>query len=322
MTLPRRALAHFSDLLRVLAFLVLWLAAHLPRRQAFGAAGAIGALYAASPMGMRARHSMSAAFPGRDANKLARAWLTRPFRDFVSTTRIIARREVASRWHVESRNLPAILVEPGQSVIVATGHFSREAMTGLYMTRTISKNLAAVIAGLDRRSLKPRALRLRIQLGEMMEAIKVVRDNERVEIVEVGTPGVVSHLVKQLKRADTVVILATDSVAGGGRERGHVRPFAGHPKVSFALGTARLARLSQRPIVTCVPFTNGDNSVVLEWGEPIPAPARDDELADERITGAILDVFERAVGKRPDEYVLPIGDQRHWDNESQSWVPQ
>jgi lauroyl/myristoyl acyltransferase len=316
---PRRALAHASDLTRVLAFLVLLPLARLPRAWALGAADAVGFVYSISPMGARLRRSMRIAFPTRNASALAREWITRPFRDFVSMTRLMAGREDVNLRKIESRGTPAILREPGASVIVATGHFSREPMECLYASSVITKRLATVVAGLDRRSLKPRALRLRLQFGMMVEAISAIRGGD-VDILHVGRPGLVTQLVKHLKAPDTVVIISSDAVLATGREHGLHRAFAGHPNVDFALGTARLSRLSQRPIVVCVPFLDEAGHTVLEWSEPIPAPARDDDSADGRITGAVMDILERAVGMRPGQYVLPVGDQRRWSERAQCWV--
>lgn len=316
---PRRALAHASDLTRVLAFTVLRPTAYLPRAWAFAAADAIGFIYSMSPMGARLRKSMRVAFPTRNASALARQWMTRPFRDFVSMSRLIAKREDANLREIESRDAPSILTEPGQSLIVATGHFSREPMECLYTHRAIPKKLATVVAALDRRSIKPRALRLRLQFGMMVDAIRAIRAGD-VDIMHVGKPGLVTKLVRHLKAPDTVVIISSDAVLTKGREVGLHRAFAGHPKVDFALGTARLSRLSQRPVVVCVPFLDEAGRTVLEWSEPIPAPARDDEDADFRITGAVMDILERAVGVRPGQYVLPVGDQRRWNEAAQCWV--
>lgn len=319
--LIRRMRAHFSDSVRVLAFVVLRPASYLPRPLAFAAADAIGFLYYLTPMGARVRKSMRIAFPSRDASKLTREWMTRPFRDYISASRNVARRDVADQRPMESRGPPAILREPGQSVIVATGHFSREPMACLYAASVIPKKLSTVVAALDRRSLKPRALRLRLQFGIMVEAIRAIRENE-VDIVHVGRPGLMTRLVKHLRAPDAAVLISSDAVLAGGRETGHHRPFAGHAMVDFALGTARLSRLSQRPVVACVPFLDETGRTILEWSEPIPAPARHDESADARITSAIVDILERAVGLRPGQYVLPIGEERQWSETTELWVDQ
>lgn len=316
---PRRALAHLSDLTRVLAFVALRPAAYLPRRWAFATAGAIGLLYSLSPMGRRTRRLMAIAFPARDARQLAREWLTRPFRDYVAMMRLVTKRDRAADMAVKSHNEPPILREPGQSIIIAIAHFSREANIGLYKAGVIPKKLAVTIAPLDRRSWRPRAVRLRIQISAIMEGVRAARGGD-VEVIAFNGPGALTKLVRHLRQPDTAVSISTDAVSAKGRERGHERAFAGHRSVAFALGTARLARLSQRPIVVCVPFLGETGALALDWSGPIPAPGRDDEGADARITSAILDVFERAVGLRPGQFVLPIGHERRWDEDGQRWV--
>jgi hypothetical protein len=44
-----------------------------------------------------------------------------------------------------------------------------------------------------------------------------------------------------------------------------------------------------------------------------------DEQADIRITNEILDRIERAVGRWPGQYVLPIGGQRRWNAAACRW---
>jgi lauroyl/myristoyl acyltransferase len=305
--------------MRVLAFVILRPAAHLPRRWSLATADAIGSIYSLSPMGHRMRKSMAIAFPNRDARRLAREWMTRPFRDYVAMRRLIVGRDHVAHLSVESRNEPAILREPGQSLIIAIGHFSREANIGLYKAWLIPKKIFATIAPLDLRSWRPRALRLRLQITTIMDGIRRARAGD-VDVVPFDGPGALTKLVRHLRQPDAVVTISTDAVSSSGRERGHLRDFAGHRSISFALGTARLARLSQRPIVVCVPFLDEDGDMVLDWSGPIPAPARDDESADARITSAILDILENAIGMRPGQFVLPVGHERRWDEAARCWV--
>jgi lauroyl/myristoyl acyltransferase len=116
------------------------------------------------------------------------------------------------------------------------------------------------------------------------------------------------------------VIIATDAAWHGDKTGAHTRPFAAFAAQSFALGTARLARLSQRPIVACVPFFDGDRRVVMEWSPVIAPPAREDAAADARVTDEILDWIERRIGERPGQYVLSFGQDRRWSAVAQCWV--
>jgi lauroyl/myristoyl acyltransferase len=314
----RSALRLFTEVINLHAFSLLQLATALPKRWALAVANGLGLIAAASPLGMRVTNRMRAMFPSRAAFALARQRLTLPFHDHVIAVRIATKRELPTQWLVESRNTPAILNEPERSFIVATGHFSRDPMASVYSPSVVPKKMTAVVAPLDRHAMNPRALRLRIQLGQMVKGISQLRDGD-ADVVEVGGPGVVAHLLANLKQPDSYVVIATDAPWPEGRKGGYKRAFAGRAIQNFALGSARLSRLAQCPIIPCVPFVDGDR-VVLEWGEPIePAPISDQD-ADLRVTDTILDMMEHAIGLRPEQYVLGIGHQRRWDAEAGRWI--
>jgi lauroyl/myristoyl acyltransferase len=317
----RDAAAQAAESYRVGAFAMLHVAsAYLPRDWAMALADAAGLGIMATPVGRRTRRAMRDMFQwsGGDGDAIAREYITRPFRDFVIARRISVRREIPANWTVESRGEPSILRDPRASLIIAGGHYSREAMSVLYVPRIIPKRLQTVIAATDSaRTL--RDIRLRMQLGAMREGIRTVRDGD-VEIIEPGKPSAVASMLRHLRAPGSAVIIASDATWPKDAPSGVERPYAGYASNHFALGTARMARLSQCPVVTCVPFLDGDGRVVIEWGELIPAPARDDEAADVRITNSILDTFERAVGHRPGQYVLPIGSGRRWSAVAECWV--
>jgi lauroyl/myristoyl acyltransferase len=236
----------------------------------------------------------------------------------VILSRIVAGREDMKGWVIESRNAPAALTDPSQSFIVATGHFSREAMAAVYLRSTVPQKLGVVVAPIDRHSLRPRALRIRLQLGEMTNAIRVLREGD-VDVGDVGEPGFALHMIRSLIAPGYAVAISTDVPWHKPTHGGLDRPFAGLAKQHFALGTARLARLSQRPIVPCVPYLDGDKRVIIEWGDVISPPAKRDAEGDARVTDLVLDFLERGVGRRPDQYVLDIGHDRSWDPSADRW---
>jgi lauroyl/myristoyl acyltransferase len=145
--------------------------------------------------------------------------------------------------------------------------------------------------------------------------------HEDVELVEVGLPGVAGRLLEHLKQPGNLVIIAVDAPWPADRPGSFERPFAGHENQSFATGASRLARLAQCPIVTCVSYLEDDGRIVLEWDEPVPPPPAADRSADVRVTSGLLDTIERAVGRRPTQYVLKIGDDRQWDPTTEQWKP-
>lgn len=314
-----RALSHDVDeLLNFIAFSSLDLAsAVLPRSWALSLADAIGILAALSPVGRRAATRMGAMFGATKAVAIARERLTRPFRDHVIMARIANEREGAGNWRIESLNEPALLRDPNATFIVAAGHLARESSIAAYLPTVVPHKLAAVMAPVHKHGSGMRGLRLNVQFGRMADALKRVRNGD-VEIVEVGQPRIVQRLVTHLKQTGACVFIAADAPWPSAKG-GVARPFAGRALQNYALGTARLARMSQRPIISCVPVLE-EGRIVLHWGAPIAPPASDDQSADTRITHALLDELERAIGRHPGQYVLSIGHERRWDGEHERWL--
>lgn len=325
LTLMRQAAQdQLEEVFRAAVFVLLrFAAAHLPRRWALALAHLAGFVLAASPtVGRGMLREMRAAFASPQSFQLSRAWLRRPFVDYVVFQRILAGREDVSQWRIEERcpeATRALRQDPDQSLIVATGHFARHAEIVAYFSQIVPKRLAAVVAQLDRRSRTPKAVRLRLQLGQMMDIIKFVRRGD-VDLVEVGEPGVAKRLMRHLKSSGTLIIIAVDVPWPKDRPGSHERDFAGSVAQSFATGAARLSRLAQCPIVTCVPFLEQDGRIVLEWGSPLAPAPPDDAAADARVTDMLLDTIERAVGQRPAQYVLRIGGERRWDPVAERWT--
>lgn len=319
--LCRIALTQAVEAFRASLFMMLRAAALiLPRSWAYGLADGVQALLASSPIGARARKDMRATFSGQRVDDMAADWLGRPFRDHVNATRVAARKERARDWTVDMRGAPAFLNDRAQSFIMATGHFSREAMSCIYMPRIVERRLATVIAPMTQ-AKTPRGMRVRLQMREMVNGIRAMRDGD-VDIAEVAGKSFLVRLLHHLREPGGVVVIASDASWGAEKGGGITRPFAGYASQTFALGTARLARLSQTPIVACVPFIVSDRHCIMEWSPVIPAPDRDDTEADVRITNEILDWIERRIGERPDQYVLSFGTDRRWSSIARCWVDE
>lgn len=314
----RAAVHEVDETLNFLAFSGLDLAAAtLPRPWAMALADAAGGIAAASPVGRRAAGRIGVMFGAGQAARITRERLARPFRDHVVMARLARRRERPGDWRVESRNAPSLLKDPNATFIVAMGHFARESTIAAYFPSVVPHKLAAVMAPLHKHAPGMRTLRLHVQLGRMADALESVRDGE-IEIVEVGQPRVVQRLVAHLKQSGACVIIASDAPWPSAKG-GVTRPFAGRALQNYALGTARLARMSQRPIVSCLPVLE-EGRIALHWGAPIEAPAADDQAADVRITHLLLDELERAIGRYPGQYVLALGRDRRWDGERERWI--
>lgn len=319
-SLAREVLVEIGEAVRFIDFALLDVAARvLPRAWALALADFIGLLFAVSPVGMRLRHRLRRAFPRETAVwRIAHAYLALPLRDHVVMLRIATGREDPETREIISRNAPTILQQAEQSFILATGHFAREAVITVFTPRATGHELMAVMAPIER-ALSPKALRLRVQLSRMRESVVRVRKGA-AEIVDAGGPGGAGRVLRHLRKLGSLVIISADVPwTHAPRADRFERPFAGRAMQSFATGTARLARLSQRPVVTCVPFLDEAGCIVLDWGEPIAPPAKDDHDGDARVTSLILDRLEAAVGLRPAQYVIPIGHERCWDPDKRRW---
>lgn len=316
----KRALAQGVELIRVALFTLVYLASRfLPKTLALGLAGFAGLVMAASPIGAKARRTARALFPDADSSdQIAAEWLERPFRDYVTVARLAEGRESGDDLVVESRGAPAILNAPGESFILAFGHFSRHASAALYRKQTTDKTLVTVIAPLEQKTSFMRALRVRFQLGEMGRCMRKLR-GDALEMIEVRGANVAMQALRRLKRPDKVLVMSVDAPWTEDRSAGFERPFAGYARQYFALGTAKLARLSQRPIVFCVPFLDSDNRIILQWHDPIYPTDSADAESDMRVTSQLLTSIEQAIGERPGQYAIAIGEDRVWDSAERRW---
>lgn len=308
---------------------------HLPRRLARQLAQLVGFLVALSPTRGRATYSaMRKAFGFSRARAFlaAQQWLARPFQDFVVLRRVLRDREDSTQWKVEERSSEAVrrIKESGQPFIVATGHFARESHLGLLLLRVLPHRIGLVAAPLPPRSWNPFAFRMWLQYGQILDAIKHLRPND---LSFKFTGSVFLRLDKHLHLQGNVVVISVDAYWKGGgsylRQGSspappsatgvYTSPFAGQREYRVATGTASLSRLAQCPIVPCVTFMQDDDTRIVEWGAPIPPPAPNDKDADIRITHQLLRYIERAVGLRPTQYVLDIGDSRRWNALEEEW---
>lgn len=320
-TVRRSARSLVRDLDEALNVAGFWIvgvaAATLPESLALGVAAGLGYIALFSPVGLRAVRRMEAMFGSERAFALAHKRLARPFRDHVFMVRIANGIEDPTLWPVIS-DPPPFLNDPNASFIMATGHFSRQAAIAAYFPQTISHKLASVMAPLQKKTgSRIRDARLQAQFGAMSKALERVRAGD-LHVIEVGGPRVVSQVVNHLKQPGHCIAISSDAPWPAAKG-GHARPFAGRKQQNYALGTARLARLAQCPIVSCVPVLD-EGRLILRWGAPIDPPAPGDHSADARITDQLLDELELAIGLYPDQYVLSLGYDRRWDSVSERWV--
>ena len=252
-----------------------------------------------------------------DAKRAAREYLSQPFYAFVVFQRMLYRRESPDEWTIEEANGDEVtlLRESERPFIVATGHFRRESFIALYLPRLCPGSVAGVFASIPERSLRLSNLRIRVHFGQVVKAVKWSRPD--VELVHVG--GAFIKLLGHLANSRRRVIMAVDSFWKTTGSSTHPRPFGGMKARPFSTGAATLSRLAQCPIVPCASYVDADGTIVLEWGPVIEPPLRQDEDADIRTTNVVLDFLENAIGRRPTQYVLHIGEERKFDPVLGTW---
>jgi lauroyl/myristoyl acyltransferase len=309
----------FDDMLRIASMsLILYPSAYiLPRKFAVGIADVLSMLLLISPGSIvNAYLQMRCGFGKGWLGSLALAykWLRQPFRDFVLFHRIINRREALSNWNIVEKNVEAVktLRESGEPYVVATGHFLREAILSVG-TPKIPGHPILLVAEMPERVRSLYELRIRIQFGALLKAASYLE--KETDIVSTGISSY-KKILGALREKGNVLLIHIDVPWWAVRSGSFPRPFAGHQSLAFSTGAVRLARLAQCPVVSCTYYVEDDGTVVLGWGSPIcPKKAADDV----RITNALLNDLEIAIGERPTQYILNIGRGRRWNSDKKCW---
>lgn len=318
---PWRVRHDIAEATRALAMLAVLMPAadHLPAAWAYEVAEFIGVLRDVSPFGSRStRRVLKDAFRLSDecATRAARSALAARYADFVTLRRIVRGREDLAGWRILEKNAEEVrsLRESGGSYIVATGHFRRGPQTALFMPAITPGRMLVVCGAKPPRGFSPRAIRGRTELCQMLESFRRAHQGN----LDTFFIGQRFGLLEHLRRPGSVVFVNVDPLWQKRRSR-YERPFVGHRTYSVSTGTAALARMAQCPIAPCIPYVDTDGTVVLEWGRLIRPLGGADKHADISITDELLDYIECAVGLRPAQYLLPIGDERRWDADTCRW---
>jgi lauroyl/myristoyl acyltransferase len=313
-----------DDLLR--AFLMVFVlrpsADRLPRKSALAVAGWCASVMLRVPSsGRPVLMTMKKSFlmEGVEATRCAREYLAQPFYTFVISRRLLRGLESTDGWKIEECNNRDVvqLRDSGQSFIVATGHFVRHAAFALYFPKITPRPLLASVAPLPAFSLAPSVIRLRLQFGQHLRDIQHCRSD--IELVVAGAEGAGRKFLKRMKVDGANAIIGADAFWNDHDGRGPTRSFAGHTSHIFATGAATLGRLAQCPVLTCAPYLKSEGTIVLEWGPTIQPPPRTDKEADIRNTNLIVEFLEGAIGRRPTQYTMYIGEERRWNAALQEW---
>ena len=213
--------------------------------------------------------------------------------------------------------LPNSEIRDGPS-LWPTGHFRRESYVALHMPRCCPGSLAPVFVPVPVRSLRPHNVRTRLAFGQLLEVVRHSRPDSKFVFVG-GAGGAFGELLRHLEQPSCQVVVSVDAFWKVAGSNAYTRPFAGMRARPFSIGAAKLSRLAQCPIVACATHVANDGTVVLEWGTVMPPPEPDDEAADFQTINTILDFMEEAIGRRPAQYVLYIGEERRWNPVLHTW---
>jgi lauroyl/myristoyl acyltransferase len=252
-----------------------------------------------------------------DARRCAREYLAEPFYTFVVFHRILHGREKPNDWRIVEKNNADVsrLRRSGRSFIVATGHFRRESFLAQTLTPLCPGGIAIVPVPLPGPSLRPHDILERLRFGQYLKVFRYCRP----DAVSLDLGGSVRRVLKHLGEPGSQLIMSADAFWRASGGSAYTRPFAGMKARPFSTGTAALSRLSQCPILPCAGYVESNGTVVLEWGALIEPPARDNAASDKETTDKVLEFLEQAIGRRPTQYVLYIGEERQWNPNFDTW---
>jgi hypothetical protein len=274
------------------------------------------------PWNRGVRQRFRRAFPDGPVNpaEAARGSLARPFRDHIMITAHLAGR--SGFLHDDARQEMSVatraLFESDRSVLIAMSHMCREAITVLFQPGVVPRRMMPVVAQIPDELGTHRRRRSREQFGRLLEVVELARPD--TVLATRGSLATARELVERSKEPGWAPNVHIDATPPKRADGWFERPFAGMSSRAFAPGIGKLARLTQLPTVMCVPHFDADGELVIAWSDPIAPPGRRDREADRPFTSALLDEAERAVGRWPDQYVLPIGADRRWDPRDEVWI--
>jgi len=296
----------------------------LPRYLGIWLAGTIALLLLLLPFpGLAKYREMRKAFGhgGIQSCYLTWRWLARPFVDFVSAERCIAGRETPGDLGIMEYNAESInaLRGSGESYIIALGHFAREAVGALYLPSITPGHIVIVSVPLPGHSGRLGDIRTRLQLGTLLKAGYAVHLGNGTFVFTKSKQPASGKIYAELQKPGNTAFINIDAPVEG-RGPGFVwRAFAGHKKRAFSMGAVKLARLSGCAIIGCVCFKKGDGTTVIEWGDAIRCSEGEAKAEEMSAMNKLVDGIELAIGRRPDQYVLDIGDERRWDAQREEW---
>jgi lauroyl/myristoyl acyltransferase len=319
--LARSLLGH-AVLALVMRFVLRPAAAVLPYARAMAVARFLGYVHAMTPgYGLARVKQMSEAFGvgGGEAVRLAARQSSRLLCDSVAVRRTLRGAADMDRRRIVQLKDASVdrILQSGESFILATGHFSRQAFLAVDHLDVLPHAIVSVALPPTALGLHPLTWWLSYHYGQILECSRASRPE--IEFVNPNRSCAYLRVVQRLRARNCVILTHADAPVDAGRAT-YSRPFAGLGLRRFSLAPARLSRSTRRPIVVCLPRLLDDRTIVLDWTRAIEPADVDDAGADQRIMDKILDDIERAVGLHPDQYVMDFLGTRRWDASAERWV--
>lgn len=298
----------------------------LPRNICMRIADGLGLISSLLPKGFQSFWMFKLAFDidRWQALKLNARSHARLFRDNVIVHQVLSGKYDISKVDVKCTKIEKIseIIDSGESVILASLHFSREAAHPMYI---FAKRLGHVSASiLEKPEIeggfadRMHCRRLLAQFGGMVDVLDGLT-SDQFELLFVGpTQSPMKTLLRRLKAPGNIIITTIDAPWRSSGRGVLSRPFCGYPDRTFSTGTVKLAQVTGRPIILCIPTVTRNGEVQLIFGEPVRIE-RSDEAAESRVMNQLLDELEKYIATYPDQYVVPIGIGRRWNATANLW---
>lgn len=319
------ALRHFyavlPELVRIggAVFVLIPAAFLLPRFLALAAADGVSLLLMLLPSpGLTTYQTMRKAFGKPPFQAFMLAWKTvaRPFRDLVILKRVLYGRENVFDWKIVERNSDGVdrLRKSGQSFIIAVAHFQRAAVLALASPAVAPGTFVSVAEAPPKKIKSLYDLRLRLFYGTMITAIATAWRRPFEYAFTTEGQSAAALVYQRLREPGNIVLINIDAVWAKRPTGSFSGPFAGQEERTLSTGVVQLAQLTGCPIVPCSFWQDSDGTIILDWGTPV------ETIHDEAETmNRLIAPLETAIGERPAQYVLEIGDERRWNATQRIW---
>ena len=180
---------------------------------------------------------------------------------------------------------------------MAVAHFVREATLAVYAPEITPGRAVLLTSPIPERDWHPREMLFRVLLRTVLRALP---PRTYLEVAFVGRESLLlKKLSGHLSDRNGFVSISIDAPWLGGGKGSFTRPFCGLGACSFTTGAARLSRLTQRPIVSCLCGLDDEGTVTLEWGDPITISPHEKgkEIA---VTNELLDRDRKSDRRKAD----------------------